>query len=101
MKGKAMGLLTNLVLGLAHLSLVAADILFLLLFAAMLGYRWQPPWLTAINSAGKPAVDWLTGHIERALDHFTQKPFSERMVLFIGMLGLSILRVFVATCLAR
>jgi len=96
-----MGLLTNLVLGLVHLFLVAADILFLLLLAAMLGYRWQPPWLMAINSAGKPAVDWLTGHIERVLDHFTKKPPSERMVLFIGMLTISLVRFFVAALLAR
>ncbi len=96
-----MGLLMNLVLGVVHLFLVAVDILFLLLFAAMLGYRWQPPWLTAINSAGKPAVDWITGHTERVLDHFTKKPPCERMVLFIGMLGLSFLRVFVAALLAR
>ena len=101
MKGKAMGLLTHLALGVVHLFLVAVDILFLLLLATMLGYRWQPPWLMAINSAGKPAVDWLTGHIERGLDRFTMKAPSERMVLFIGMLAISFLRFFVAALLAR
>lgn len=82
-----MGLLTNLVLGLVHLTLVAADVLFLLLLARMLGYRWQPPWLLAVNATGKPVVDWFTGRIERGLDHLGLKAPFERTVLLLGMLA--------------
>jgi len=95
-----MGLLTNMVLGLVHLFLVAVDILFVLLLATMLSYRWQAPWLTAINAAGKPAVDWLTGQIERSLGRFGQKVPSEGVVLFIGMLAISLIRLLLAGCLA-
>ena len=90
-----MGLLTNLVLGLVHLTLVAADVLFLLLLARMLGYRWQPPWLLAVNATGKPVVDWFTGRIERGLDHLGLKAPFERTVLLLGMLALSTARILV------
>ncbi len=95
-----MGLFTNLVLGLVHLFLVATDILFLLLLATMLTYRWQTRWLTAITSVGKPAVDWLTGQIERGLGHVCWKVPSERTILFIGMLAISVLRLLLAAWLA-
>ena len=96
-----MGLFTNLVLGLVHLLLAAADVLFLLLLARMLSYRWQPAWLTAINSAGKPVVDWFTSHIERGLDRLGLRAPFERTVLFVGMLALSTIRILVVLLLGR
>lgn len=100
MKGVTMGLLTNLILGLVHLLLVAVDLLFVLLLARMLSYRWHSRWLTAVNEAGKPCVDWLTEHIERTLGRVSQKARSERIVLFIGMLAISLLRLLLAGWLA-
>jgi len=91
-----MGLLTHVVLGLVHLFLVTADILFVLLLARMLSYRWHSRWLTAVNTAGKPCVDWLTGQIERTLGRVGQKAPSERIVLFIGMLAISLIRLLLA-----
>jgi len=67
MKGKPMGLLTNLILSFVHLFLVATDILFLVLLARVLSYRWQPRWLTAFNSMGKPLVDWFTSHVHKTV----------------------------------
>jgi hypothetical protein len=101
MKGKTMGLFANLVLGSVHLLLAAADVLFLLLLARILGYRWQPAWLTAINSAGKPLVDCFTSHIERRLDRLGLKVPSERTVLFVGMLALSAVRILVVLLRGR
>jgi len=101
MKGKPMGLLTNLILSFVHLFLVATDILFLLLLMKMLSYRWQLQWLTAFNYLGKPAVDWFSGYIKRALCHFSKKTFSEKVVLLVGMLTISLVRFFVAALLGR
>jgi len=101
MKGKPMGLLTNLILSLVHLFLVATDLLFFLLVVKMLSYRWQTRWLTAFNSVGSTAVEWFTGYIKRALCHFSKKTFSEKVVLFIGMLTISLVRFFVAALLGR
>jgi uncharacterized protein YggT (Ycf19 family) len=101
MKGEAMGLLTNLILGLVHLVLVAADVLFLLLLARMLSYRWQPPWLTAVNAACKPVVDWFTGCLEKGLDRLGLKAPFERTVLFLGMLAISTARILVVLWLGR
>jgi len=91
-----MGLFTNLVLGLVHLCLVAMDGLFLLLLATMLSYRWQPPWLLAICSAGRPVVDWFTDRLGKGLG-----ASSERTVLFVGMLALSLIRTLVVVLLGR
>jgi hypothetical protein len=96
-----MGLLINLLLSAVHLFLVATDILFLLLLMKMLSYRWQPQWLTAFNSLGKPAADWFSGYIEKALRHISKKVFSEKIVLFIGMLAISFIRIFFSALLGR
>jgi hypothetical protein len=101
MKGNAMGLLTSFVLGFIHLFLVAVDILFVLMLTRMLSYRWQARWLAVINATGKPAVDWFAGRTARVLDHIGWKVPSERAVLFIGMLVISILRLLVAASLGR
>jgi hypothetical protein len=101
MKGNAMGLLTSFVLGFIHLFLVAVDILFVLMLTRMLSYRWQARWLAVINATGKPAVDWFAGRTARVLDHIGWKVPSERAVLFIGMLAISIMRLLVAASLGR
>lgn len=100
MKGIAMGLLTNLVLGLGHLLLVAVDLLFVFLLARMLSYRWHNRWLTAVNKAGQPCVDRLTQQIERTLGHVGQRAPSERIVLFVGMVAISLIRPLLAGWLA-
>ena len=96
-----MGLLISFVLGFIHLFLVIVDILFVLLLARMLNYRWQTRWLVAINATGKPVVDWFAGHIERVLDHIGWRSPSERTVLFIGMLTISFARLLVAASFGR
>jgi len=101
MKGNAMGPFISFVLGFIHLFLVAADILFVLLLARMLSYRWQVHWLATVNATGKPAVDWFAGHVERILNHIGWKAPSERTVLFIGMLAISIMRLLVIASLGR
>ncbi len=95
-----MGLLTNLILGLAHLLLVVVDLLFVLLLARMLSYRWHSRWLTAVNTAGRPYLDWLTRRIERTLRRVGQKAPSERIVLFVAMVAISLMRFGLAGWLA-
>jgi len=100
MKGITMGLFANMILGLGHMLLVVVDILFVLLLARMLSYRWHSRWLTAVNTAGQPCVDWLTGRIERTLRRVGQKAPSGRIVLFIAMLAISLMRLLFAGWLA-
>ena len=96
-----MGIVTNLILSVIHLFFVATDILFLLLLVKMLSYRWQHQWLMAFNSMGKPVVDWFTGYIDRGLTHFSKKTFSQRIVLFIAMLAISLLRIFIVALFSQ
>ena len=100
MKGITMGLFANMILGLGHLLLVAVDLLFVLLLARMLSYRWHSRWLMAVNAAGKPYLDWLTGRIERTLRRFGQKAPSERIVLFVAMVAISLMRLLFTGWLA-
>jgi len=92
-----MGLFGNILLAAIHLLLIFIDILFFLTFLRLVSYRWRPRWLIAINSSGKPAVDWLTGYIEKGLKHFSKNTFPERTVLLIGMLTLMFMRFFLVT----
>jgi hypothetical protein len=64
MKGVAMGLFTNLVLGLVHLLLVAVDLLFVLLLARMLSFRWHTPLAGGHQHSG-PAVSRLAYPADR------------------------------------
>lgn len=73
-----MGLLANLLLSLVHLFLVATDLLFFLLLVRMLTHKWQPRWLMAFDSMGKPAAEWLTGHIERGVCHLSKRALPEK-----------------------
>lgn len=91
-----MGLLTNLLLSFVHLFLVATDLLFFLLLVRMLTHKWQPHWLIAFDSMGKPLVEWLTGHIERGVCRVSKRAFPEKVVLLIGMLAICLVRLFVA-----
>lgn len=91
-----MGLLVNLIMSVVHVFLVGIDMLFFLLIAKMLSYRWHPRWLTTVSSAGEPVVSLFTGYIEKGLCHLGKKRLSERMLLFTGMLSLSVVRLLLA-----
>lgn len=91
-----MGLLVNLIISAAHIVLVGIDTLFFLLLVRMLCCRWPTRWLVALSSMGQPAVQWFTGYIEKGLCHLSKKQLSERMLLFTGMLALSVVRLLLA-----
>lgn len=87
-----MGLLTHLILSFVHLLLVAIDLLFFFTLVRLLCYRWQSRWLTAVNSAGRPLVDWFSGYVQKGLNHFAHGNFSEKAVLLVGMSTLTLAR---------
>jgi hypothetical protein len=84
-----------MVVGIVHLIVVSIDLLFLLLLIRALSLRWPTRGLLAFNSMGQPVVDWFTGYVGRAAQHFGSKPLSQRMQLFIGMLLICLIRLVV------
>ncbi len=89
-----MSLLRSLLIIPMYIVLTGIDVLFFLTFLRIVSYRWHPRWLTAINSTGKPAVDWFTGYVEKGLRYFSRRTFPEKTMLFIGMLTLMFVRFF-------
>lgn len=89
-----MGLFSNLILSLIHFTLIFIDVLFFFVVVRMLCYRRQCRWLNALDSAGKPLVDWLTGYIQKGVGHINHKIYSQKALLVIGMLTLMFARFF-------
>jgi len=89
-----MGIFINLMLSVLHLLLIFIDVLFFFIFARILCYRWEFSWLRALNSIGKPLVDWFTSYIERAINRINNKTYSQKALLVIGMLTLMFARFF-------
>jgi hypothetical protein len=89
-----MSLLRSLLIIPMYIVLTGIDVLFFLTFLRIVSYRWHPRWLIALNSTGKPAVDWFTGYVEKGLRCFSRRTFPEKTMVFIGMLTLMFMRFF-------
>jgi len=89
-----MSLLRSLLIIPMYIVLTGIDVLFFLTFLRIVSYRWRPRWLLALNSTGRPAVDWYSGYIEKGLRCFSRRTFPERTMVFIGMLTLMFMRFF-------
>lgn len=96
-----MGLFTNLIVSVIYLAMLFIDILFIFVVARILHYKWQFSCLSALNSIGKPLVDWFTGHIEKAVGHISNKTYSQKALLVIGMSTLMLARFFLDTLFSK
>jgi len=96
-----MGLFSNLIMSLIHLLLIATDIIFFFLVTTLLCHKWRTSWLIAFNSIGKPLVDWFTGYIQKTTSHITDKTFSQRALLVVGMLALVFIRFLLVALFSK
>ncbi len=96
-----MGLLTNLLFGVVHLGVVAADVLFLCLLVRMLSLKWPLRGLLAFDTLSRPIVDWFTSHVDRIARRAGSESPAEPTALFIGMLALAALRLIVVGLCTR
>jgi hypothetical protein len=96
-----MGLLRNLIISVLNLAFVATDILFLFVIVRMACYRWNIPWLRAIDSAGKGLLDWFAIFTRRIVSHFTNRYFSQKSLLIIGMTAIIFIRFFLVALFSK
>ena len=89
-----MGLLSSIVIIIAHILFIGIDVLTFFILARLLWLRWRPSWLTRINSTGKPIVNGFFPYIEKGLSRLSNRPFSETTMLLIGLLSLTFARFF-------
>jgi hypothetical protein len=89
-----MGIFTNLLLGLVRVVVTGMDIVCFLILAHVLCYRLNYSWLNAIDSVGKPVVDWFTTYLQKVISLISRKYLSQRELLVIGILLLMFVRIF-------
>ena len=82
-----------------YLLLIAIDVLMFFALIRLLHCKWPNPCLEAFNATGTPVVDWLTNHIEKVLRRVSDKAFSQRTQLSIGITVLVLARVLLTAFL--
>ena len=89
-----MGILSEIIRAVLHLSCVAVDMTLLLLLFRILG-QWRPiPWVQRINAAAQPIVGPLTSTLRRHWETLVCMRFTTR-----GAWALSVLTLCLARCL--
>ena len=97
LKGTLMGLFMNLLLfNLLYLVIIGIDILCVLLLVRLLCYKWNNKWLTAIDSFGKPLVDWFILKTEPTVKRISKKVYSQQKMLALRLLLLIIIKIILA-----
>ena len=93
-----MGILTNLIFSVVNLVFIVIDILLLLIMVRIACYRWNAPWLKAIDSAGNRLINWFTEYIRKTMSFISNRTCSQRTILMTGMIILIFVR-FILTAL--
>jgi uncharacterized protein YggT (Ycf19 family) len=89
-----MGILSDIILAILHLSCVAIDMALLLLLFRILG-QWRPiRWVQRVNDVTQPLVDPLTSTLRRHWETLVCLRLTPR-----GTLALSVLTLCLARCL--
>jgi hypothetical protein len=75
-----------------YLLMIAIDVLMFFAIIRLLHCKWATPCLSAFNATGTPVVDWFTNHTERVLHRLSNKTFSQRTQLSIGIAAMVLAR---------
>jgi hypothetical protein len=96
-KGESsMGILSEIIRVILHLSCVALDITLVLLLFRILG-QWRPiPWLHEINKAAQPLVEPLISTLSKHWNTLLCLRLTGK-----GALALSVLTLYLARCLLQ
>ena len=91
-----MGLIQNLLIGIAHLIFVCMDILMAMILIKVIYQRWRPECLKQINNAVEPVVKSTTGLLETWVTRITGRTYTDKTLTLIFILCLSALRFVIA-----
>ena len=84
-----------------YLLMIAIDVLMFFAIIRLLCGKWATPCLGAFDATGTPIVDWFTNHIERVLYRLSNKTFSQRTQLSIGIAVLVLARTLLTAVLCN
>lgn len=94
-----MGLLTNLLISMVNLVLVAMDILLLMLLAKAVYQKWKPSWLRQVVTTVDPLISVLLDRFQRLVSRFTDKTYSQRILFNLLVFSLWITRLMLVILL--
>ena len=88
-----MGLINNFSVFVVHLLFVVMDILLVMIAAKVIYNRWKPSWLKQAVEAVEPIIGFVLNHLKMLLTKITNKTFSERTLMLLIIICLSLLRL--------
>jgi hypothetical protein len=90
-----MNFIHNLLINLINLIFLAMDILMVMILIKVIYRRWHPEFLRSINLAIEPVIYFFTDYIEAGLSKMTGKRYSERILLMLLIVGLTVIRLVI------
>ena len=90
-----MGLIENILIGVIHLAIVAADVLFLVILLKIIHNHWQIPWIEPILTAVKPAMSVVLNWFAAMLLRVTGKSYPEKTLLVLLIICLLVMRMII------
>lgn len=94
-----MGLIQNLLIGIAHLLFVGMDILMTMILIKVIYQRWRPECLKQINNAVELVVKSTTGHLGSLVTRITGKTYTDKTLTVIFILCLTLVRFVIISLL--
>lgn len=96
-----MDIFTSLILSVLNLLFIAIKILIFFIIVRIACYRWDVPWLRAIDSAGNRLIGWYTKYVRRAMSFISHRTYSQRTILVIGMIALVFARFLLVALFSK
>ena len=92
-----MGLISNILISVVHLALCVADVLFVIIVLQIVHNRWQIHWMEPILTAVRPLMSALLNWFHPLILRVTGKSYSERTLLVLLVICLSVIRFLVVS----
>jgi len=86
---------------LVYLLIIAIDVLIFFAIIKLLHCIWATPCIAAFDTTGTPLMDWFTSQIERILQYFSNKTFSQRVQLSIGIAAMILARTLLCALICN
>lgn len=92
-----MGLIDNLLISIIHLVFVTTDILIIMILIKSIYRLWQFHWLKPINNTIESVLHPITNYLGTYVTKITGKVYSEKMLLILLLIGMTVLRFIVCS----
>ncbi len=90
-----MGLITNILIGITHLTFVAMDILMAMVLIKAIYCRWRMKWLEPIVNAIEPLIIQLTNMAQKISVRVTGRTYPERTLLILIVVFMCFFRILI------